>query len=156
MDAVRNVARSLGKQNWFAWVGRQAVPVDLALQRRTRGRVSFLRVLGLPYLLLTAAGRKSGEPRSVPLLYAPHGDALIVVGSNWGQRHHPAWSANLLANPEATVTERGRHKPVRARLLAGAERDEVWRHCLAVWPAYDTYARRAPDRELRVFALDPR
>ena len=157
MNPLSKVAQSLGKQKWFAEVGKKLVPVDLAVQKRTGGRVSLLRMAGMPYLVLTATGRRSGRPRSVPLLYVPHGEEFVVVGSNWGQQHHPAWSANLLAHPDAEVQARGRQIAVRARLVTGAERDRLWRDLITpTWPAYDVYAERAGDREIRVFVLSPR
>jgi deazaflavin-dependent oxidoreductase (nitroreductase family) len=147
----------MGKRQWFADLGKKLVPFDLAVQRTTQGRVSLLRLFGLPWLVLTAIGRKSGQPRSVPLLYVPHGNEYVVVGSNWGEKHHPAWSANLLAHPEAEVQARGRTIPVLAREVTGEEREELWREVITkTWPAYDTYAERARGRELRVFALSPR
>lgn len=117
-----------------------------------------MTVLGrsaLPSLLLTTRGRKSGLDRTVPLLYAADGDAFVVTASNWGQRHHPAWSGNLLADPMATVSVSGREIPVRATLVEGAERDRVWPLVTQVWPAYDTYAERS-GRAIRVFVLTPR
>ncbi|GAB3289965.1 nitroreductase family deazaflavin-dependent oxidoreductase [Parasphingorhabdus pacifica] len=156
MKALSRFAQSLGKQEWFAKVGMKLAPVDLAVQERTGGRVSLLRMAGLPYLVLTTTGRRSGRPRSVPLLYVPHGADYLVVGSNWGQQHHPSWSANLLAHPDASVREREREVAVRGRLVTGEERERLWRDVITkTWPAYDNYAERAGDRELRVFALRP-
>jgi deazaflavin-dependent oxidoreductase (nitroreductase family) len=156
VNHLTKLAQSLGKQEWFAELGKKVVPIDLALQKRTGGRISFLRVAGLPYLVLTATGRKSGQPRSVPLLYVPHGDDYLVVASNWGQKRHPAWSANLLSNPDAVVQAGGQDVPVRARQVVGEERDRLWRDVITqTWPAYDDYAERAEGREIRVFALSP-
>ena len=144
----------LGHQRWFAALGRAMVPVDRWIQRVTRGRLTVVGRHGLPALLLTTTGRRSGEPRTQPLLYAPDGDGYVVVGSNWGQPHHPAWSANLLANPSATVTVNGTVTPVRATLATGPERERLWALLLAQWPAYETYRQRA-GRDLRVFRLTP-
>lgn len=152
MDAVR----SMSSKQWFSNLGERIVPLDLALQRRTGGRVALLRLVGMPYVLLTTTGRKSGQPRSVPLQYTPHRGEYVVVASNWGKSHHPAWSANLLDNPDATVWERGEETAVRARLLTDSERDEVWAVVAEQWPAYDAYAERAGDREIRLFALTPK
>lgn len=80
MNPLSKLAKSLGKRQWFADMGKKLVPADLAVQKRTGGRISLLRAAGLPYLVLTATGRRSGQPRSVPLLYAPHGDEFVVVG----------------------------------------------------------------------------
>jgi len=151
---LANLARRLGHRRWFARVFRSLVPLDRALGRMTRGRVVALRIDGLPSLLITTTGRKSGEPRTNPLLYAPDGDGYVVIGSNWGQQHHPAWSGNLLANPAATVTLDGHTIAVRADLATGAERDRLLALALAIWPAYQTYIERA-GREIRIFRLAP-
>lgn len=153
MKLVRDLAVKFGNQEWFAKLGRKLVPMDLAIQQRTGGKVSVSALLGLPALLLTTTGRRSGQPRSSPLLYVPHGEEIIVIGSNWGQPKHPAWSANLLANPDAEVTLRSRRYPVTGRLVTGAERARLWAEATRIWPAYDTYAERAGDREIRVFLL---
>src|SRR6266511_1024705 len=78
----------------------------------------------------------------------------VVVGSNWGQAHQPAWSANLLADPQATVTLDSEQIPVRATLVTGPDRDRLWEALRAEWPAYRTYERRAAGRELRMFRLE--
>jgi deazaflavin-dependent oxidoreductase (nitroreductase family) len=144
----------LGHRPWFARVGRALVPIDRALQRVSRGRIGGIGPQVLPELLLTTTGRTSGLPRQVPLLYAREGPTLVVVASNWGQPHHPAWSANLLAEPDATVDIRGEVRPVRARLASPQDKERVWPLVVQVWPAYDTYAVRS-GRDLRVFLLEP-
>ncbi|WP_347343694.1 nitroreductase family deazaflavin-dependent oxidoreductase [Jatrophihabitans telluris] len=130
------------------------VPIDRAVQRRSRGRLSILGADVLPELLLTTTGRSTGRRRTVALLYAvaAEPDDYVVVASNWGQPHHPAWSANLLAQPRATVELRGREQVVQARLAEGTERDQVWPRVLEIWPAYATYSARS-GRTLRVFLL---
>ena len=112
-----------------------------------------LGMRGLPFFLLTTVGRRSGMPRTAPLLYLPDGADFVVVGSNFGQTHHPGWSANLRANPVATVNLRGESIPVRARLVQGAERDELMARLRRIWPAYATYEATAA-RTLRVFRLE--
>lgn len=151
---VTGVVQRLGHRRWFARAGRVLVPADRLVARLTRGRVVALGLA--PSLLLTTTGRRSGEARQTPLLYAGDSDGYLVVGSNWGGPSHPGWALNLIADPAATVQVRGRTVPVRARLLAGAERERAWRRALEVWPAYETYARRAGIRRLHVFRLDPR
>ncbi len=147
--------RRLGHQRWFARVFRTLVPVDRLLGRATGGRFVALGLDGLPSLLLTTTGRRSAAPRTSPLLYAPDGDGYVVIGSNWGQPQHPAWTANLLADPVATVTLHGRRIPVLATLATGADRDRLFDLALRVWPAYQTYQHRAAGREIRVFRLAP-
>lgn len=151
-----SLVTGIGRQKWFATAFKGVAPhVDRFLGRVTGGRVFMLSGTGLPTLLLTTTGRKSGQPRTVPLLFARHEGALLVVGSNWGQQHHPAWALNLLANPEATVAIRGESGPVHARLLEGDERELVWNSILTKnWPGYENYAERS-GRHINIFALEP-
>jgi deazaflavin-dependent oxidoreductase (nitroreductase family) len=155
MSRYTVLVRRLGSQRWFAELGRRLAPLDRRLYRLTRGRWSVIGPHGLPSMLITTTGRKSGLPRTQPLLYATEGDDYIVTGSNWGQEHHPAWTANLLARPVARVTLGDREFDVRAALVTGAERDRLWRLLADIWPGYAAYAVRAESREIRIFRLTP-
>lgn len=155
MGGYTRLLRRAGRQRWFAALGPRIVPLDRWLQRRSRGRVTLSGRPDLPSVLLTTTGAKSGQPRTVPLLAARDGDGWVAVGSNWGQQRHPAWSGNLLANPEAVVTVGPHEVPVQAVLADGAERDRLWALAVAVWPGYTDYAERS-HRDLRVFRLVPR
>lgn len=147
------VIQRLGHQRWFANLARVLIPpLDRVIGKLTKGRVVALGLI--PSMLLTTTGRKSGQPRVSPLSFARDGDAYVVIGSNFGQLHHPAWSANLLAHPEATITVKGERFPVRATLVDGAERDRLRALLLGVWPAYATYEKHAGGRRLRIFRLD--
>ena len=146
----------MGRHAWFARVGRAWVPVDRAVSKLTKGRFVAVGLRDLPSLMITTTGRQSGQPRSNPLLYAPDGDAFVVIGSNWGQKSHPAWSANLLANPDATVTLGGKVVDVRAHLVRGDERARLREKLLEVWPGYADYERRSDGRHLRIFRLERR
>jgi deazaflavin-dependent oxidoreductase (nitroreductase family) len=153
MPAIRDLTRRFGHRRWFAAVARSLVPLDRLVGRLTRGRVVALGLV--PSLLITTTGRRSGQPRSNPLLFVRDGDRYVVTGSNWGQPRQPAWALNLLADPAATVTVAGRRIPVRARVVTGAERERLWRLLVSQWPAYETYVRRAGGRDIRVFLLEP-
>ncbi|GAB3451309.1 nitroreductase family deazaflavin-dependent oxidoreductase [Actinophytocola sediminis] len=135
-------------------MARRLVRLDRLLQRVSRGRWSATALLGMPPLLLTTLGRRSGVSRTSPLTYVRHGAEYVVIGSNWGGREHPGWSANLLADQHATVTIAGRAFPVLARVVAEHERADVWRKLVELWPAYVDYAERA-GRPLRIFLLAP-
>jgi len=152
---LRGVFAGFGKSKAFAVVGRALMPADRVLLRISGGRIGVGAAVGLRTLLLTTIGRRSGEPRQVPLLYVERGGGYVVIGSNWGGEAHPAWSANLLADPKATVAIGGRTAEVTARLLTGDERQEMWDAVAEYWPAYDRYAVRAEHREIRVFLLEP-
>jgi deazaflavin-dependent oxidoreductase (nitroreductase family) len=153
VSGLTSIVKRLGSQRWFAAVGRRLVPLDRQLSKLTHGRV-VAGGLNLPSLLLTTTGRRTGRPRPTPLVYASDGDAFVVIGSNWGGHDHPAWSANLLAHPDATVTMDGQDIPVRARLVKGTERERLRTLLLAIWPGYAAYEKRAPHRRLRIFRLE--
>lgn len=153
MFALQRIARVLGHRRWFARTARFLVPADRLIARLTRGRVVAFGVM--PSLIITTTGRRSGQPRTNPLLYVRDGAGFVVIGSNWGQPHQPAWVLNLLADPAATITVEGRQIAVRARLAGPAERDRLWRLLVTTWPAYQTYLDRADGRELRIFRLEP-
>lgn len=156
VNGVTRLAQAVGRRRWATVLGKKLVPLDLAIQRRTGGKVSVLRLFGLPYLVLITTGCKTGLPRSVPLLYVPDGDDFVIAGSNWGGAKHPAWSANLLAYPRAVVLCRTGRIAVEAHEVTGAQRDRLWARLVRSWPAYETYSQRAGDRVIRVFVLRPR
>lgn len=132
----------------------QVVFVDKQIQSVTRGRLTILDVAGLPNLMLTATGRKSGLPRSTPLLCVPDGERLLVAGSNFGQPAEPVWVKNVEADPAVTVRMDGRTTSRVARLLEGEERAAAWQALLGTWPNFALYERRT-HRPIKVFALDP-
>lgn len=148
------------------WFGRQdatrenshlVVTLDSWMSRVSRGRVPLLRLAGLPTLTLYAPGRKSGVPRSTPLLCASWGNGMVIVGSNWGGEKMPAWVHNLRAAGEGRVemSVYGARQVVDVRELPDAERDSAWEAAVRVWPNYEIYAGRT-SRSLPVFHLTPR
>lgn len=117
----------------------------------TRGRLQFSSAL-VPSLTLRSTGARSGLVRETVLMCLQVGDDLIVVGSNFGDERHPAWTANLLANPGALVRFRGRVRRMSARLVTGDERELLWGKLEEMWPAYRDY-ERVSGREIRIFRL---
>lgn len=104
-------------------------------------------------MLLTTTGAKSGLARMSPLLYARDGDSLIVVGSNFGQDRHPAWTGNLIAHPDTViVTIGGADVPARAELLTGDEAEAGYQRMAEATRTYTEYRSRT-DRAIRVFRL---
>lgn len=137
-----------------SWTIRRLMPLDRKVMLRTEGRRTVLGPVGAPTMLLETTGRKSGQKRLSPLLFARDANTIIVVGSNFGQDHHPAWTGNLLATPEAVAVIRGKRIPVRADLLAGAEAERAYALMVEVASVYSAYRGRT-DREIRVFRLVP-
>jgi deazaflavin-dependent oxidoreductase (nitroreductase family) len=135
-----------------SWLIRTLTPVDRKLLMRSRGRYTILGPFATPTMLLTTTGAKSGLPRTTPLVFAREGDAIVVVGSNFGQGHHPAWTGNLLEEPRAVVTIGGQDIPVDAQLLEGAEAEAGYRLMTDMAKNYAVYRDRT-DRQIRVFRL---
>lgn len=110
---------------------------------------------GTTILLLTTEGRRSGEPRTTPLIHCTDGGRWIVVASKGGAPANPSWFENLMANPEATIQVLGEEVPVLASTAEGEERSRLWSLMTQVWPAYDEYQART-DREIPVVVLSRR
>jgi deazaflavin-dependent oxidoreductase (nitroreductase family) len=109
----------------------------------------------LPTLLLTTKGRKSGEPRALPLIYGEAGKSYVVVASKGGMPSHPVWYLNLEAHPECELMVGAKHVKARARSAKGEERERLWRQMARLYPPYDEYQQRATQRQIPVVVLDP-
>lgn len=154
MGLLTPIAIKLGSYPWMPKLLPQITALDKRLQRLTRGRVSFVDIAGLPSLTLTVPGRKSGIPRSTPLLCVPYGASWLIAGSSFGAPKPPVWAANLRATETATVRHKGREHTVTWRELAGEERERAWSVMVATWPNYDKYTEWT-DRVIPVFELTP-
>lgn len=131
--------------------------LDKLIRRVTKGRVGTAAQLVAPSLVLHSVGAKSGQPREHPLVFAADGDGFVVVGTNFGGDRQPAWTSNLLANPEAAVSLEGVIVPVTAHPVTDqAERDRLWALLDEVYIGFVSYRRRIADtRAIRMFRLEP-
>jgi deazaflavin-dependent oxidoreductase (nitroreductase family) len=123
--------------------------------RETGGERGYRWRRGTEILLLTTAGRHSGEPRTTPLIHRTDGDRWIIVASNGGSPKPPAWYVNMQANPRAEIQVRDEVVPVRPRDAEGEERERLWKLMNEVWPDYDNYQART-DRQIPVVILERR
>jgi len=110
----------------------------------------------LPTLLLTTTGRKSGEPRALPLIYGEAGDAYVIIASKGGLPSHPVWYLNLEAKPECELMVGPKRVSARARIAEGEEREQLWKRMAKIYPPYDEYQERAGGRTIPVVVLEPR
>jgi deazaflavin-dependent oxidoreductase (nitroreductase family) len=108
---------------------------------------------GTQTLLLTTTGRRSGDQRTTPLIYAPAGDSFTVIASKGGSDEPPAWYLNLSDNPQVEVQVKGDRFKARARTASAEEKPELWRRMTAEWPSYDDYQKKT-DREIPVVVLE--
>jgi deazaflavin-dependent oxidoreductase (nitroreductase family) len=117
------------------------------------GQITQGRLAGANLLLMTSIGAKSGEPRISPLGYTRDGDRYVVVGSNSGLPHQPAWLANIRANPVVSVEVGVETFEARATITAGSERQRLWAAHVAAIPHFATY-QNMTERELQVVAIE--
>ena len=129
-------------------------PEHVRVYRETAGEHGY-HWKGARILLLTTTGRKSGEPRTHPLIHRTDGDRWVVVASKGGWAHDPIWFKNLEADPNATIEVLGEETPVRAHVAEGEERERLWKLMNEEWPAYDEYQSRA-ERQIPVVVLERR
>jgi deazaflavin-dependent oxidoreductase (nitroreductase family) len=108
---------------------------------------------GVPTLLLTTTGRKSGKQFTTPLIYGLDGGNYLIVGSRGGADEHPQWYLNLSANPEIEVQVLADKFKARARTAQGEEKSRLWKMMTAVWPAYDEYQGRTK-REIPLVIIE--
>ena len=110
---------------------------------------------GRQVCLVTMTGAKSGKLRTVPLMYVPYEDGVIIVASLGGAPKHPVWYYNLVSNPDIEVQYRRRKLKLRARRVDADEKARVWPTCVEHYPPYEDYQRRT-DRDIPVFVCEPR
>jgi deazaflavin-dependent oxidoreductase (nitroreductase family) len=108
---------------------------------------------GTTVLILTTTGRRSGEPRSTPLIYGKRGDDYVVVASKGGAEEHPDWYLNLVEQPKVDVQVGGDRFKAQARTATPDERPDLWRTMTERWPAYDEYQRKTA-RQIPVVVLE--
>jgi F420H(2)-dependent quinone reductase len=133
---------------------RAASGTHNSLYRASGGRIGG-RMMGMPVLLLVTKGRRSGKPRTTPLLYLRHGDAIVVVASNGGSDYIPAWWLNLRSNPDAEIEIGPERRLVSARKASPDERASLWPEFTSRFSGYAKYAARTA-REIPVVILEPR
>jgi len=151
----RIMRRSAGWPPLLLVYERILPPADRFVFRVTGGRKTFIGlVTGLPALMLTTTGARSGAQRTHPLAYLGKDGDFVVIGANWAKRDNPQWYHNLRANPEAkvTVAGSGSRYDVRAREVTGAERDPYWEQGCRMFPPWKLYAARS-HRDLPVLIL---
>jgi len=118
------------------------------------GRSTGAGPSGLPTLLLTCVGRKSGEQRTVPLVFLQHGDDMVIVGSLAGYDKHPTWYLNLSANPNCWVQLDRRKLTAVARDATEPERTQLWPKLNAMFPVWG-YFQKQTDRPFPIVILSP-
>jgi F420H(2)-dependent quinone reductase len=128
--------------------------LNVFVYKLTGGRVMGT-LTGRPVMLVTMKGAKTGKERTIPLMYVPYKNGVIVVASQGGAPKSPVWYNNLVANPDIVVQYKSTRMNLRARRVDDAEKARVWPICVEHYHEYDDYQKRT-DRNIPVFVCEPR
>lgn len=144
---------AMARIGWFGkWAMKRMSRFNVFLYRVSGGRLGGKFPSGAPILLLTTIGRKSGKPRTLPLLYLEDGEQLVIVASKGGHDHHPLWYLNLVANPEVKVQVGKQHREMRAETASEPDRERLWPQLVEMYKGYGKYEKRT-DRNIPVVVL---
>lgn len=145
---------TLGTSAAGRWYGINiGARIDPLLLRLSGGR--FATTAFFPLVLLTTRGRKTGQERTVPLVYFTRGDEVVLMASSFGRAKHPAWYHNVKADPHVRISSRGVELAYVARETEGAERDRLYDLATRLYRGYGLYAERATNRTIPVLVLTP-
>jgi deazaflavin-dependent oxidoreductase (nitroreductase family) len=143
--------------SWF--FARTLHHFDRIVLKLSGGRKTLTSILGgIPMMVLTHTGAKSGLARSTPLVCIRDVNdpkTLAIIASNWGQDHHPSWYFNLKANPRATCEIEGQVEAYIAHEAKGEEYDRFWQYASETYIGYPLYKQRAGERRIPVMVLIP-
>jgi F420H(2)-dependent quinone reductase len=115
--------------------------VIVFLYRATGGHIGG-SMNGVPVLLLTATGRRSGKERTIPLIYIMDGSAYVITASAGGADRHPGWFFNVRSNPNVTIQVKDRQIRAMAEVASPEKKSELWLQLLKVAPNFASYQRR--------------
>lgn len=141
------------EQRLVSFFSKTFGPAQAWLYEATGGKIGG-KFLGVPVMVLTTIGRKSGQPRETPLLVLRDGDKLVTVASKGGFPTHPAWYLNLLANPKVKARLGAEVRSMRAATANAEERAHYWPKLVELYPSYQSYQDKT-EREIPVVILTP-
>ncbi len=159
-SAIQSLNQKFASTRMGSWLyARILHQLDRAFLKLTRGRTTLSSVFaGLPELQITTVGAKSGQPRTIPLIYfrdESDSKTFALIASNWGQYHNPAWYYNLKACPRAKCTIAGQTREYVAHEAAGEEYEKFWQQAADAYIGYPLYRQRAGKRHIPIMVLSP-
>ena len=152
-EATSERAKQTGKAP-PRWAVKAMTRAHVALHRLSGGRL-FNQLMGDDVCFVTMTGAKSGKRLTIPLMYVPYQEGILLVASLGGAPKNPVWYHNLVKNPEIEVNHRGREMSLRARLATPEEKPALWPICDAHYAPYADYRKRTT-RDIPIFVCEPR
>lgn len=135
------------------WAVKALTRTHVFLNRLSGGRL-FNRIGKDDVCFVTMKGAKSGRMLTIPLMYVPHGEGVLLVASMGGAPRNPVWYNNLVTYPDISVTHRRRQMSLRARLATPEEKPALWPVCDRHYAPYADYRRRT-SRDIPIFVCEP-
>lgn len=135
------------------WLIKAMTRVHVFLHRLTGGRL-FNKLAEDEVCFVRMTGAKSGRTLTVPLMYVPHQEGVLLVASQGGAPRNPVWYGNLVKHPDVEVSHRGRRMKLRARLATAEEKPALWPVCDRHYAPYAEYRKRT-DRDIPIFVCEP-
>jgi deazaflavin-dependent oxidoreductase (nitroreductase family) len=130
--------------------------MDTTVLKWSQGRKSLTTMLtGLPVVVLSTTGARSGVTRTTPVAGIPDGEKIILIPSNFGSTAYPDWYYNLRAHPEVKLSLNGQIQEYVARIADQEERQNYWQLAVYYYPGYQSYGKRNAGREIPIFVLEP-
>jgi deazaflavin-dependent oxidoreductase (nitroreductase family) len=129
--------------------------IDRWILAITGGRQTITGWMGWTIIQLHTTGARSGRARQTILIGVVDGDRIVVIASNFGRSHHPAWHHNLEANPACLVTVQGKTGNYVAAIAEGEQREKYWNMAVNLYRGYSLYSQRAAPRRIPVIVLCP-
>lgn len=154
---IQRAAQFIPASRPGSWLlARTLYRVDPFILRLSRGRVSLPSLLvGLPVVIVTMTGAKSGRRIALPLAVIPMGDELALIATNFGNARNPAWYFNMRAHPQVECTDDHGSRIYHVREATGAEYTQIWRTAVEFYIGYAAYKKRAGTRHIPILVLTP-
>jgi deazaflavin-dependent oxidoreductase (nitroreductase family) len=134
------------------WLLKTFTKINVFVYKLSGGRL-MSELDGMPIVLVTMKGAKSGRTITIPLMYVPHEKGFILVASQGGAPKNPVWYHNLVKNPDVEITHGGATRKLTARLVDEDEKARLWPTCVEYYPPYDQYQKRT-ERPIPVFLCE--
>lgn len=136
------------------WILKAATRTHVLLHRLSGGRL-FNKLAGDEVCFVTMTGAKSGRTLTIPLMYVPYQQGVLLVASQGGAPKNPVWFGNLVKHPDIEVNHRGKRMRLRARQATGEEKGALWPICDQHYAPYAEYRQRTT-RDIPIFVCEPR
>ncbi|MBV1876196.1 MAG: nitroreductase family deazaflavin-dependent oxidoreductase [Pseudomonadales bacterium] len=134
------------------WLLKIFTRINVWVYKVSKGRL-MNSLAGMPIVLVQMTGARSGQIKTIPLMYVPYEKTIVLVASQGGSDKHPLWHYNLIKNPSVSITHNGKTLQLHARQASDAEKAIIWPTCVEYFPPYQAYQNRTK-RNIPLFVCE--